>query len=276
MNTRFVKRIFGVSAAITCVMLGVVMCVILRANPPATEPAKEQTLDLGGEVKLKLVLIPAGKFIMGAPATEFSPYKNEGPQHEVTISRPFYMGIYHVTQQQYQHIMGNNRSLFKDPDNPMEMVSWDDAVEFCKKVSQKTGKTVRLPTEAEWEYACRAGSTTRFSYGEDDKNFTQLGDYAWYAGNSDKKSHPVGLKKPNDWGLHEMHGNEWQWCADWFAPYTDAKAIDPEGPASGTHRIVRGGCWFAAGGRCRSAFRMAMTSNQRHNDIGFRVVVNSD
>src|ERR1019366_6733194 len=132
----------------------------------------------------------------------------------------FSQKLIHDTEEQYEQIMGKNPSRIKGAQNPVETVSWDDAMEFCKKLSQKTGKTVRLPTEAQWEYACRAGTKTRFSFGDKDED---LGDYAWYEKNSDGKSHPVGQKKPNGLGLYDMHGNVWQWCADWYAEdYTKA------------------------------------------------------
>ena len=180
---------------------------------------------------MKLALIPSGKFMMGSPKDEKDRLDNEGPQREVTISKAFYMGVYAVTQEQYERIMGENPSYFKGGQNPVETVSWDDAVEFCKKLSQKSSKAVSLPTEAQWEYACRAGSTTRFSYGDDDD---KLGDYAWYGKNSGSKTHPVGQKKPNAWGLYDMHGNAWQWCSDWYADtYANANKTDPTGPAFG-------------------------------------------
>ena len=239
---------------------------------PASQPVKELTLDLGNKVTMKLVSIPSGKFMMGSPASEKDRFDSEGPQHEVTISKAFYMGGYSVTQEQYEQIMGKNPSQFKGAQNPVENVSWDDAVEFCKKLSQKTGKTVRLPTEAEWEYACRAGSKTRFSYG-DDNDYANLGDYAWYDKNSDKKTHPVGQKKPNAWGLYDMHGNVWQWCSDWYDSYANAKNTDPQGPASGTSRVLRGGSWYNLPQNCRSARRSWNDPDDRFHNFGFRVVV---
>jgi formylglycine-generating enzyme required for sulfatase activity len=222
---------------------------------------------------MKLVLIPSGKFMMGSPKGEKDRSDNEGPQHEVTLSKPFYMGVYTVTQEQYEQMMGKNPSDFKGATNPVELVSWDGAVEFCKKLSDKTGKKVRLPTEAEWEYACRAGSKTRFSYG-DDNDYANLGDYAWYTKNSDNKTHPVGQKKPNEWGLYDMHGNVWQWCSDWYADsYANAGKTDPSGPASGSTRVLRGGCWNFTPLYCRSAYRVRLAPGYRYLSIGFRVVV---
>ncbi len=258
-----------------------------RATQPAvkssSQPAERLTLDLGNKVTMKLVLIPAGKFMMGSTADEQekaaanvmeatgdkADFSNEGPQREVTISKAFYMGVYLVTQEQYEQIMGENPSHFKGEQNPVECVSWDDAVEFCKKLSRKTGKTVTLPTEAHWEYACRAGSKTRFCFGDaDDK----LGDYAWYTMNSDHKTHPVGQKKPNAWGLYDMHGNVHEWCWDWYADdYANANKTDPTGPASGAFRVLRGGTWGHYSPICRSARRGGLSPDSRDQFTGFRV-----
>jgi formylglycine-generating enzyme required for sulfatase activity len=237
----------------------------------ATRVESTLILDLGNNVTMKLVLIPAGKFLMGSPEDEKGRENNEGPQHEVTISKPFYMGIYEVTQEQYEQIMGRNLSYFKGAQNPVENVSWDDAVEFCKALSKKTGKTVTLPTEAKWEYACRAGSKTRFGFGHDDGD---LGDYAWYTKNSDSKTHPAGQKKPNEWGLYDMHGNVWEWCADWHADsYANANKTDPTGPANGSHRVLRGGTWCNGPGYCRSTIRYGGSPDYRNIINGFRVVM---
>ena len=155
----------------------------------------------------------------------------------------------------------------------MYYTSWDEATEFCKKISRKDRKTYRLPTEAEWEYACRAGTTTRFYYG-DDPGYALLGDYAWYSDNSDE-THPVGQKTPNAWGLHDMHGNVWEWCADWYASdyYTYTDSLDPQGPDTGSHRVLRGGDWYGIARDCRSARRGLFNPGATGISIGFRVVV---
>jgi formylglycine-generating enzyme required for sulfatase activity len=229
------------------------------------EPFKELNLDLGGGVTMKLALIPAGKFMMG----------EENDQHEVTISKPFYMGVTEVTQAQYEAVMGTNPSYFKGATNPVEMVSWNDATEFCKKLSEKTRQAVRLPAEAEWEYACRAGSKTRFCFGDADEG---LGDYAWYFANSGGTTHPVGQKKPNAWGLYDMHGNVREWCADWYGDYPKGAVTDPQGPEKPSPelmkmRVLRGSAWTNYLDDCLSAKRDFNTTVRRDINYGFRVVV---
>jgi formylglycine-generating enzyme required for sulfatase activity len=188
----------------------------------------KKTLDLGGGVTMEMVCICPRTFTRG---------KGEN-RHEVIISKPFYLGVTEVTQAQYQAIMGKNPSWFKGATKPVDGVSWNDATEFCKRLSQKTHQTVRLPTDAEWECACRAGVQTAYSFGDDP---SALGDYAWNYSNSGGTTHPVGQKKPNAWGLYDMHGNVWEWCADWFGVDPKGPATDPPGPATGTLRVQRGG-----------------------------------
>jgi len=248
--------------------------VISVARPKKTMAApgqrEEITLDLGGGVTMKCILVPAGKFMMGSAKSETDRHSDEGPQHEVTITKPFYMAATEVTQEQYQRIMGTNPSHFKGAKNPVECVSWDDAAEFCRRLSERTGKTVRLPTEAEWEYACRAGSTTRYCFGDADEG---LGEYAWHSANSGTTTHPVGHKKSNAWGLYDMHGNVWEWCADWYGDYPKGAVTDPQGPASGAFRVLRGGSWDGSLDGCRSASRFDTAPGYRFYFYGFRVVV---
>ena len=241
------------------------------APAAASSPARELVLDLGNKVTMKLVLIPAGKFIMGSPEGEKARGNDEGPQCEVTISKGFYMGVYEVTQEQYEAVTGKNPSKFKGPANPVDSVGWADAVDFCGKLSEKTGRKVRLPTEAQWEYACRAGTGTKFGFGDEDGD---LRDYAWYIANSRDTTHPVGQKKPNAWGLYDMHGNVYEWCSDfWSGSYANAKTSNPEGPGSGTFRVLRGGSWHNYPQHCRSAYRNRGVPDNRHISYGFRVAV---
>ena len=250
---------------------------------------KYLTLDLGGGVSMKLVKIPAGTFMMGSaesPETvarkgggKVGWYKNEHPQHKVTLTKPFYMGVYEVTQEQYKAVMGKNPSHFKGDKNPVGQVSWNDAIAFCKAMSRKTGKTARLPTEAEWEYACRAGTTSPFNTGQtistDQANYD--GNYTY--GNGKKgvyriRTITVGSFKPNAFGLYDMHGNVWEWCSDWYEDsYADANVCDPKGPASGTDRVLRSGSWSRNPWRGRSAYRDRHPPDDRYSGFGFRVVV---
>jgi formylglycine-generating enzyme required for sulfatase activity/tRNA A-37 threonylcarbamoyl transferase component Bud32 len=234
------------------------------------------SLDLGGGVTLALAQIPAGEFLMGSPPSEVGRSANE-IQHKVTLTRPVFMSSCQITQTQYQQVMGVNPSEFTDPDNPVENVSWDDAQEFCRRVSAKTGKLLRLPTEAEWEHACRAGTTTPFHFGDTisveqanyDGNFTygngQKGIYR-------QKTTPAGSFPPNNWGLHDMHANIWEWCQDWYAPYTADAVTDPRGPETGKFRVMRGGSWNYRPALCRSATRYWDPPHERSSRRGFRVV----
>jgi formylglycine-generating enzyme required for sulfatase activity len=212
--------------------------------------------------------LPVGTFMMG-----------EGKEaHQVTLlTQVFELGIYEVTQEQYEKVMGTNPSNFKGRQNPVENVSWDDAVEFCRKLSalpaeKSAGYVYRLPTEAEWEYACRAGTKTDYSFGNSD---AELGDYGWYDENSGKTTHPVGGKKPNAWGLYDMHGNVREWCQDWYGDYPSGSVTDPTGAASGSIRVNRGGSWNYYSANCRSARRSRNTPDNRNYYLGFRVLRSS-
>ena len=226
-------------------------------------------------IGMKLVYVPAGEFTMGSPAEEEGRDTDEEPQHRVTISRGFYMGIYEITQEQYRVVMNSNPSNFGYVNLPVENVSWDMAVEFCKELSQKENNTYRLPTEAEWEYACRAGGNTRFCFGD---NNSKLSRYAFYQDNSDKKTHSVGQKQPNAFGLYDINGNVWEWCHDWYDEnyYKNSPLLNPMGPSNGQSRVLRGGSWFGYPKDCRSADRGAGSPSRKHNDVGFRVVMETE
>lgn len=233
-------------------------------------------LDLGGGVSLEMVPVAAGTFNMGSPLTEKGRAANEIP-HAVTLSKPFHIGKFAVTQAQYEQTMGANPSEFKGRENPVENVTWDDCIEFCRRVSEKTGKALRLPTEAEWEYACRAGTTSPFHFGEtitpDQANYD--GNFAYETGPKGEyrqKTTQCGIFKPNAWGLYDMHGNIWEWCHDWFGPYANQAATDPQGPATGKHRIMRGGSWNYRPALCRSATRYWDAPGERSSRRGFRIV----
>lgn len=224
-----------------------------------------------------MVWIEPGTFVMGSPATEQGRDSDEGPQTTVTISRGFWLGQYEVTQREYLAVMGNNPSSFtEDLNRPVEGVSWYDATNYCGKLTGQErqagrlpdGYEYRLPTEAQWEYACRAGTTTRFSHG-DDVGYTQLGQYAWYSGNSSSQTHAVGQRAANPWGLYDMHGNVWEWCADWYGSYPGGSVPDPTG-SSGSYRVLRGGSWTTFGRNCRSAIRVSFNPSYRVSNLGFR------
>ena len=262
------------------------------AKPPALpdrQYAKTLTLDLDRGGPLKLRLIRAGKFVMGSPDDELE-RKDDEPRHWATITRHFYLAEHEVTKEQYKAVMAPEAiKKLPDPEIPMTAVSWHDTAAFCRNLSKKTGRTVKLPTEAQWEYACRAGAITPFNTGEkltrtkanyDGKYFYGLGDLTL----QETGPWPLALMrirsfKPNQCGLYDMHGNVAEWCRDWYGPYRFAEgdprkqAKDPAGPAEGTKRILRGGSWRTKPARCRSAARGAALPEHKSDDVGFRVLV---
>jgi formylglycine-generating enzyme required for sulfatase activity len=238
--------------------------------------------DLGSGAILDMVAIPGGSFVMGSPSTEAERDNDEGPQHNVNIS-PFFMGKYEVTQAQYEAVMGNNPSDFKGAKRPVENVNWDEAVEFCRKLTQKTGKTYRLPSEAEWEYACRAGTTTPFHFGDtitpDLVNYNSIYPYgAALKGLWRQQTTDVGSFPPNAFGLYDMHGNVYEWCSDkWHDNYngtpTDGSSWET---GTGHHRVLRGGSWRSLAADCRCAYRGGNSADYWWWGRGFRVAVASD
>ncbi len=281
-------------------------------KPEVSVPAAKDNRQTNA-IGMELVLIRAGSFQMGSGDKEEGREVSESPLHPVKITRDFLMGMYPVTQEQYQALMGINPSQFKGEKLPVENVTWEEANAFCQKLSEKEGKTYRLPTEAEWEYACRAGKQTPYYWGTQFNKYSL--DYCWTEQNSEKQTHPVGEKKPNAWGLYDMSGNVWQWCADKYqdkygpvkeeeeidvdalktevektaeaktvaekteaAKKEDKKSetkteMDPVGPEKGTDRVARGGSWFSHPRFCRSAYRNHFTSNYKNAFLGFRVVL---
>ncbi len=236
--------------------------MVTKTRQVKREVEEEHTVIVNGLGEDLFVRIPAGTFMMGSPENEYG-YRDE-KQHKVTLTRPFEMMVTPVTQALWQAVMGNNPSRFKGPDLPVENVSWDDAQEFIQKLNQMLGTdSLRLPTEAEWEYACRAG-TTGARYGE-------LGEVAWYYDNSDQKTHPVGQKAPNAWGLYDMLGNVWEWCQDWHGSYPSGPVTDPTGPSAGSIRVFRGGSWYSYARFVRAAFRFSDGPRNRIDDVGFRL-----
>ena len=255
----------------------------VRSNAPPTPtnapPRNPITL---ASLGLELVPIEPGTFLMGSPTNEADRETNEGPQTQVRITKGFWMGKHEVTQGQYEAVMGTNPSRFKGDRNlPVEYVSWRDATNFCARLTEQerqagrllTGHVFRLPTEAEWEYACRAGTKNRFSFG-DDPRLSELAKYAWYSKNSTNMTHGVGLKLPNAWGLRDMHGNVGEWCLDWYSGSLPGGSVsDPKGPPSSSNRVFRSGLWNYAASDCRSAYRGYDGPGNRGSGIGFRLLL---
>jgi len=264
--------------------------------PPAGQAAPSTTAQTEAShtnsIGMEFVLIPAGTFEMGSDDRERDASDSEKPRHRVTLSKPFYLGKYEVTQAQWEAVMGSSpytrsrsnpyyslpgmAARITKPTHPAT-VSWNDAREFIERLNQKEGhQRYRLPTEAEWEYAARAGTTTAYSFGDDAK---ALGRYAWYGENfASGGTHPVGQKPANPWGLHDIHGNVWEWVQDWYDPryYASSPATDPQGPAAGSQRVVRGGSWHSTGNGWRSASRRDYEPDYRGISIGFRLVRDAD
>jgi formylglycine-generating enzyme required for sulfatase activity len=247
---------------------------VVIADPPPAPPVSARDTN-------RWVWIPAGTFTMGSPDGEQDRESREGPQTVVTLTRGFWLGRCEVTQAEYVAVIGSNPSYFTgDPNRPVERVRWREATKYCAKLTAAeraagrlpAGWAYRLPTEAEWEYACRARTTTQFSYG-DDPGYWKLGIYAWCDSNSGGRTYPAALKQPNPWGLYDMHGNVFEWCLDWYGTYPGGSVTDPKGPSSGLLRVVRGGSLYNGGWHCRSASRYFNTPASRSKCIGFRAVL---
>lgn len=220
----------------------------------------------------EFVSIPAGEFEMGSPSNEKDRKTDESPVHPVKISNAFYMGKYEITQKQWRDVMGSSPSYFKGDNLPVEQVSWDDIQNFITKLNEKEGgNKYRLPTEAEWEYAARAGTKTKYFFGDEE---SKLGDYEWYKSNSGSKTHDVGQKKPNPWGLYDMDGNVNEWVQDkYHLNYSEAPTDGSSWESgSGFHRVYRGGNWDAFARSCRSAYRDYFTADFRYEGLGFRLL----
>jgi len=227
-------------------------------------------LDFQEGLTLELVLVRAGSFLMGSPAGEKDREKDEGPQRQITLSQDFWMGETEVTQAQWLAVMGKATSTdFKGPDKPVIWVSWTEAQDFCARLSARAGRTFTLPTEAQWEYACRAGSADMYFFGGDKKG---LSDYAWYSINSEYRLHPVKKKSANPLGLFDMLGNAQEWCLDVYGEYKGDSATDPVGEGRGDARVVRGGAYDASAAGLRSANRASKTAEKHYIDTGFRIV----
>ncbi len=245
------------------------------------------TITLNDDVKLDMIWIERGSFTMGSPNNELGRiiFVSGENQHPVTLTKSYWLGKYEVTQAQYKAVMNSTPSEFKGTDLPVEKVSWYDAKEFCEKLTEieksagrlPEGYEYTLPTEAQWEYACRAGTMTALNSGKNltsDKKCHNLDELAWYESNSNSTTHPVGQKKPNAWGLYDMHGNVWEWCLDWHGDYPTMPVNDPRGPMKGSDRVLRGGSWMNGSNACRSAMRVYYCPpSETGYHIGFRIAL---
>jgi formylglycine-generating enzyme required for sulfatase activity len=254
--------------------------------PPKPDPLRDGQ-PFVNRAGLKMIPIPPGAFAMGSPPGEKGHGEDED-RRQVEVARPYHLADRPVTVGQFRRFVDETKyqteaekadgaRTWKNPGwtqtdgHPVVRVSWNDAVAYCEWLSRKEGATYRLPTEAEWEYACRAGAATAYFFGDDEG---KLGDYAWYIGNSGSEAHRVGTKRPNRWDLYDMHGDVWQWCADWYGrKYDSSDTKDPQGPAQGALRVLRGGSWSRAARECRSAYRLSGGPTFRDDDVGFRVAV---
>jgi formylglycine-generating enzyme required for sulfatase activity len=222
-----------------------------------------------------LAPIAAGSFLMGSPPDEVGLLGFAESQVRVTLTKPYWLGQTEVTQAEWVAVMGNNPSQFKGERNPVEQVSYDDVLEFCRKLTAREraakrlpeGYEYTLPTEAQWEYACRAGTNGPYA--------GSLDAMGWYRDNSGSTTHAVGGKQANAWGLHDMHGNVWEWCLDWYAGYPSGTVTDPTGAESGSIRVNRGGCWLNTADFCRSANRLRNSPGNRYFNLGFRLALSS-
>jgi formylglycine-generating enzyme len=254
--------------------------IVIDVPIPPDEPSlAEMTVELPGGATIEFVWIDPGSFRMGSSSSEAGHEEQESPIHEVTISKGFYLGKYEITQRQWEAVIGTAPWFGEDyvqnnPDHPAQYITWNDVQEFIERLNEAAGKEIyRLPTEAEWEYACRAGTTMRWSFGDDE---SQLGDYAWYRDNAwdvdQRYGHAVGMKQPNPWGLYDMHGNVYEWCQDWYGSYSSGSHRDPTGPSSGSNRVIRGGYFFLGAQNARSASRSYSSPDFRNDRHGVRLL----
>lgn len=267
---------------IDIVILASVLCffVSVASQEAIGEEKALQKKTFTNSIGMKFVTIPAGTFMMGSPSSE-SGRDSDEKQHQVTLTKGFYMQTTEVTQGQWYEVMGtrpwSGKKYVRDStNNPAVYISWNDCQNFIRRLNQKEGSNkYRLPTEAEWEYACRAGSTTRFCFGDSD---SILGNYAWYRKNAwdagEKYAHTVAKKQPNAWGLYDMYGNVWEWCQDWKGNYPSVSVTDPKGPSSGKYRVLRGGSWSYLAGSVRSGDRFRYRPDSEGRFLGFRAVQN--
>ncbi|MDD2715463.1 MAG: formylglycine-generating enzyme family protein [Candidatus Wallbacteria bacterium] len=227
-----------------------------------SETAESKIIDLGNGIKIEFIRIPSGEFVMGSRTSG----TDESPERRIRISRGFYLGKLEVTQEQWCSVMSVNLSSSRGDKKPAENLSFEACQEFIRILNLRNLGVFRLPSEAEWEYACRAGTSTEYYWGD-----TLEEEYLWSSENSQSQSHQTGLKKPNRIGLYDMSGNVWEWCQDWYAPYPGAAETDPKGPHSGSYRVLRGGSYSDAGTCCRAAFRNGYAPTDWFPNTGMRL-----
>jgi len=252
--------------------LAMMLCAVALAGDDATDAKPEshkagdtRKVEIAKKLSIELVWCPPGEFDMGSPAGETGRCDDEGPQHHVTLTKGYWIGKYEVTIDQWVAVMGRSPCRNEGGDFPVNRVSWTECQAFLRKLSKITGVNFRLPTEAEWEYACRAGTTTPFAGKRGE-------DLSWHIGNSDRRNHAVGTKKPNPWGIYDMHGNVWEWCQDLFREYTPDSVVDPTGPKKGDEYCYRGGCSWRPMLDGRSAYRNYDAASYKQGRLGLRVV----
>lgn len=282
-----IRTIYSSSMVDPLVNRGILIARNLESALELIDTPVSQPFESGlftNSIGMKFRRIRAGSFTMGSPKGDLRPFLSE-TQHTTTLTQDFNMGCYLVTQSQFEKVMGFNPSGFRGNKQhldssslPVESISWYHAHTFCLFLSslpeeKEAGRVYRLPTEAQWEYACRAGSTSAYCYGDDS---SMLDLYAWHGNNSSASTHPVGTKRPNAWGLYDMHGNVLEWCADWYAPYPNGTCSDPKGPATGYGRVFRGGSFDLCPQMCGSAFRSMNHPTYRMHNLGFRVAMCMD
>lgn len=243
--------------------------VIQSGNNTLSQQIFSKTYTANG-VSFDMMMVKAGTFTMGATSEMKDPYSNEKPTHQVTLTNDYYIGKTEVTQALWMAVMGNNPSYFKGDNLPVECVSWDDCQKFISKLNSLTGQNFRLPTEAEWEFAARGGNNSNhYQY----SGSNELGDVAWYYGNSGRKTHAVATKQPNELGLYDMSGNVWEWCSDWYGNYSSSSQTNPTGPSVGFCRVLRGGSWGCNAWFCRSSYRFSNAPGSSYSSFGLRLVL---
>lgn len=263
------KKGFLYCAAISVAAGCIVSCSKSNVDGPNPMPYGESFTETANDINMEMVYVEGGTFQMGVSAeSDADAYEREAPEHNVTVSS-FYIGVYEVTQEQWQAVMGDNPSQYTGENMPVDNVTWEAASEFCEKLSALTGKNYVLPTEAQWEFAAKGGNLSEgYKYSGSDN----VKDVAWYWDNASFKTHSVGGRLPNELGIYDMSGNVYEWCSDWYAEYTSDDAVDPAGPETGEQKCCRGGAWASNAAGVRNTYRGSYAVDFQYNILGIRVV----